>query len=159
MRTRSPIISATLISVLVLALAAIVIAVDDPFIGTWKMNPAKSKQSGPSLKSFTMTVEAQGNSIKIVQDMVGADGNATHRNWTYKYDGKDYPITGDPNTDTNSVNKPKANTLKYVFKKNGKEVGSGQSVVSKDGKTITDVGSGKDANGQAFTYTIFLEKQ
>jgi hypothetical protein len=106
-----------------------------------------------------MTVEAQGSSFKIVQDMVCADGNTTHRNWTYKYDGKDNPITGDPNADTNSVTKPNLNTLKYVFKKNGKEVSSGQSVVSKDGKTTIDVGSGKDESGQAFTYTAVMEKQ
>ena len=131
----------------------------DPFVGTWTMNLAKSKFNGQPLKSLTMTIEAQGNGIKCVQDMVSADGKATHRSWTEKYDGKDYAIAGDPDTDTNSVTKSNPNTIKYVFRKNGKEVDSGLAVVSKDGKTMTDTGGGKDAKGQAFNYTIFWDKQ
>ncbi len=51
------------------------------------------------------------------------------------------------------------NTLKYVNKKNGKEVARGQVVVSKDGKTFTDTGGGKDEKGQTFTWSIVMEKQ
>jgi hypothetical protein len=159
MRTRSLIVSATLISALVLALAVIVIAADDPFIGTWKMNPAKSKFTNTTLKSFTHTIEAQGDGFKEVQDLVFSDEEATHRGWSGKYDGKGCMITGDPRTDTISLTKPNATTVKYVFKKNGNEVGSGKAVISKDGKTITDVGSGKDEKGKAFTYSVFQEKQ
>jgi hypothetical protein len=129
----------------------------DPFVGTWKMNAAKSNTT---FKSFTMTTEAQGNGIKWVQDMVVADGKAVHRSGAGKYDGKDYPVVGDPTVDTVSVIKTNQNTVKYIFKKNGEEVDNGQAVVSKDGKTVTDVGGGgKDANGQAFTYSLFAEKQ
>jgi hypothetical protein len=131
----------------------------DPFIGTWKMNLAKSKQTGQPLKSFTHTNEAQGDGFKVVQDLVGSEGKATHRGWSGKYDGKDCMITGDPSADTISLTKPNPNTIKYVFKKNGKEVDSGKAVISKEGKTITDVGGGKDEKGQAFTYTIVMEKQ
>ena len=159
MRTRSLVISATLIATLVLALAVIAVAADNPFVGTWKMNPAKSKFSYAPPKSFTATVEAQGNGIKVVQDIVDASGKATHRSWTVNYDGKDYPITGDPDEDAVSYKRPDANTTEYVFKKNGKETSSGRAVVSKDGKTKIDNGGGKDAKGQAFTYTIFTEKQ
>jgi hypothetical protein len=155
MRTHSLVISATLIAALVLGPAVIALAAD-PFVGSWKMNPAKSKSD---LKSFTMTTEAQGNSFKSVQDLVDPEGKVTHRSWTIKYDGKDYPITGDPTVDTISVTKPNANTLKYAFKKNGKEVDRGEAVISKDGKTVTDVGSGKDAKGQDFNYTNIMEKQ
>jgi hypothetical protein len=91
--------------------------------------------------------------------LVDTNGKATHRSWTNKLDGKDYPITGDPNLDTVSVTKPNPNTIKYVFKKNGKEIDSGQAVVSKDGKTCTTHGNSKDANGQPVTYTLVTEKQ
>ncbi len=158
MRTRSLVISTTLIAAFVLALAVIALA-QNPNIGTWKMNPAKSKFSYAPPKSFTATVEAQGNGIKVVQDIVDASGKATHRSWTVNYDGKDYPITGDPDEDAVSYKRPDANTTEYVFKKNGKETSSGRAVVSKDGKTKIDNGSGKDAKGQAFTYTIIMEKQ
>jgi len=46
-----------------------------------------------------------------------------------------------------------------VCKKNGKEVWSGRAVVSIDGKIRINTGGGKDKKGQAFTYTLFLEKQ
>jgi hypothetical protein len=87
------------------------------------------------------------------------DGKATHRSWSGKYDGNDCMITGDPSADTISLTKPYPNTIKYVFKKNGKEVDNGNAVISKDAKTITDVGGGKDEKGQAFTYAIVMEKQ
>jgi hypothetical protein len=157
MRTRSLVISATLISALVLALAVIAMATD-PLVGTWKMIPSKSTSSSPPDKSYTITVEAQGNSYKTVQDFVTADNKPLHRSWTAKYDGKDYPVTA-PDMDAISIKQPNANTVVYVAKKNGKEAWSGQAVVSKDGKTMTDKGGGKDANGKAFTYIIVMEKQ
>jgi steroid delta-isomerase-like uncharacterized protein len=130
----------------------------DPFVGTWKMNPAKSKFSYPAPKSYTITFSAQDNGIKAVEDIVDADGKATHRSFYAKYDGKDYPVTA-PDQDTISVKNPDVNTADYVGKKNGKEVWSGRSVVSKDGKAFTNNGGGKGSNGQAFTYSLFFEKQ
>jgi hypothetical protein len=159
MRKRSLVISAILISALVLALAVIALAAD-PFVGTWKMNPAKSMFDGSiSLKSFVSTIEAQKNGVKIVQKLVSADGKTTQRSWTAEYDGKDHPIIGDPDADTYSCTRPNSNTTKYIFKKSGKEMHGGQTVVSKDGKTSTIAGGGKDADGKAFTYTILMEKQ
>ena len=153
MRTRLVMIAISVTS-LVLILAAVAIAAD-PFVGTWKMNVAKSKSA---LTSFTMTIEAQGEEFKTVQNLI-VEGRTTHRRWINKYDGKDYPVTGDSNVDMISVIKPDANTVEYVFKKNGEKVDSGQSVLSKDGKTMKDVGSQKDANGKPLNYTIIMEKQ
>jgi hypothetical protein len=161
MRTRSLIIIATLIAALVLALAVIALA-QNPNIGTWKMNPAKSKFNDPlALKSYTMTIEPQEGGFKIVQDSVDSNGTVYHRSWAAKYDGTDFPVTGKWNHDGDIYSSTRTNpsTTDYVFKKNGKEVYRGQVIVSQDGRTRTDTGGGKDAKGQAFTYTIFLEKQ
>ncbi len=144
--------------IFVLALSVIAFAAENPFVGTWKMNPAKSKFSGPATKSFTAKMEAQENGIKCVQDVVGADGKAFQRIWAAKYDGKDYPVTA-PDEDAISITKPNANTTIWLVKKGGKEVGSGKGVVSKDGKTWILTGGGKDEKGQAITYTILMEKQ
>jgi hypothetical protein len=158
MRTCSLVISAILISALVLALAVIAVSADNPFVGIWKMNPAKSTFSGPATKSFTAKMEAQENGIKCVQDVVGADGKAFQRIWAAKYDGKDYPVTA-PDQDAVTLKKPNANTTIWLVKKGGKEVASGKSVVSKDGKTWILTGGGRDEKGKAFTYSIFMEKQ
>ena len=154
MRTRSLVISVILISALVLGLAVIAMAAD-PFVGTWKMNPAKSKFTNTTLKSYTIT---QDNQNKIVQDMVDVDGKTTHRTWTAQYDGKDCPVSA-PDADAISLKKPNPSAIEYVVKKNGKEVWNGKAVMSMDGKSYIDAGGGKDEKGQAYTYSIFMEKQ
>jgi hypothetical protein len=158
MRTRSLVISGILTAALVLALAVIALAAD-PFVGTWKMNMAKSKTSFPLPKSITNTCTAQGSTQKITMDSVDADGTIAHRSWTSTFDGKDHPVVGDPNTDMSSETRINPNTIEYVNKKNGKEASRGRVVVSKDGKAFTDTGGGTDAKGRAFTYTIVMEKQ
>ena len=133
----------------------------DPFVGTWKMNPAKSETSYPHYPlegSFISIVEGQDNGIKVVEDLVPANGNAVQRRWAAKFDGKDYPVEGDPTMDAVSLKKANPDTINYVLKKSGKEFASGKWVVSRDGKTTTNTGSAKVAN-QVFTYNIFLEKQ
>jgi len=134
---------------------------EDAFIGTWKMNPAKSKFNGPPPKSMISKVDPPDKDgfQKVVIDTVEADGKTTHRTFTQKIDGKDYAETGDPYADMTSATKVDSNTLDYVYKKNGKEVSRGRVVVSKDGKTSLDTGSGKDAKGQVFTWSIFTERQ
>jgi hypothetical protein len=142
---------------LVPAMAVIALA-SDPLVGTWKMNPAKSKFSSHPLRSFTTTFTAQDNGIKAIEAMINADGTTLHRSWAAKYDGKEYPVTAS-DIDTIVLKKPNPNTVDYVCKKSGKKALSGRVVVSKNGKTMTDTGGGKDANRQAFTWSNFMEKQ
>jgi len=130
----------------------------NPFVGTWKMNPAKSKTSYPLEGSFTTKVDGQGNGIKVVEDLVPANGNTVQRRWTAKFDGKDYPIEGDPMMDSISLRKATSKMINYVVEKSGKQVASGKWVVSKDGKTSMDTGSAKIGD-QVFTYNLSLEKQ
>jgi hypothetical protein len=130
----------------------------NPNIGTWKMNPAKSKFSDSPMRSYIIKVEAEGDGVKIVQHIIDANGKAVQRSWTAKYDGKDYPVTA-PDADAISFTRPDPNTTKYVMKKNGKEAWKGQAVVSKDGKVSIDTGGGVDENGKPFTYSVYTEKQ
>jgi len=130
----------------------------NPFVGTWKMNPAKSKTSYQLKGSFTTKVEGQDNGIKAVEDLVFANENAVHRRWAAKYDGKDYPVEGDSTIDAISLKRTNPNTINYVVKKSGKQLASGKWIVFKDDKTSTDTGSAKVEN-QVFTYNLFLEKQ
>ena len=52
----------------------------DPFIGTWKLNVAKSKAPDPSLlpKSEVFKNVAQGNLIKTTFDGVDSQGKSFH---------------------------------------------------------------------------------
>ena len=78
----------------VLGLAATLVAADSA-IGTWKLNVAKSKYTpGPSPKSATITYEETADGIKRTGESVDAEGKTTSFEYTAKYDGKDYPVTG-----------------------------------------------------------------
>ena len=92
-----------------------------------------------------------------MQDFVTAEEKTIHRSWSAKYDGKFYSVTA-PDADQISLKKPNANTVEYVLRKNGKEAWGGRAILSKDGKTMTDRGGGKDANGNVFSYSIFMVK-
>jgi hypothetical protein len=138
-----------------------VLPADDPFVGTWKMNVAKSKASVPGMlpKSETSKGEAQGDIYKWTFDGVDAQGKAYHVEWSGKSDGKDYPVTGNPTTDMSSGKQIDANTLMSVRKKAGKEAGTFRVTVSKDGKVLTAAGKGKDEKGQEWSLTAVYDKQ
>jgi hypothetical protein len=122
----------------------------DPFIGTWKLNLAKSSIN-PAPKSQTLKIAAQDSGFKWAFDTVEADGKATNSVWSGKYDGKDYSLTGNTDFDTVATKKTNANTLDSVLKKRGEVVGSGSEVVSRDGKTLTLTSKLKNAQGQSIS--------
>ena len=138
----------------------IVASAADQHSGTWKMNPAKSKYSpGPAAKSITLTVEADENGVKVNADAVDGDGNPTHVEYTAKFDGQDYPITGAPNADTISAKRIDANTIQSMSKKGGEVVMTVTSTISKDGKTRTSTFKGKDAQGRDVNNVVVYDKQ
>ena len=148
--------------ILTLALCFIGIAVvfaDDANIGTWKLNEAKSTFAAGATKNSTVVYEAAGDNVKVTVDGTDKDGNSVHSAWTGKYDGKDYPLTGDPNTDTRSLKRIDGHTLELTGKKNGKVVNSGRIVVSADGKTRTVTTTTTDSTGKKLKSTAVYDKQ
>jgi hypothetical protein len=139
--------------------AAVCFAADDAFIGTWKLNEAKSKLSAGGPKNTTVVYEAAGDNVKITTDGTGGDGKPAHSEWTGKFDGKDYPVTGDPTTDTRSYKKVDDRTLAFTNKKGDKVTISGRIVVSADGKSRTVTLHGTDSNDKKFTSTSVYDKQ
>jgi hypothetical protein len=150
-------LAATLLLV-ALALNAPAAAADQQS-GTWKMDPAKSTYSpGPAPKSVTVEIESDADNIKLSSDGIDAAGNPTHLEYTAKYDGKDYPITGAPNADTISLTRIDARTTESISKKAGQVVMTVRSVISKDGKTRTSTFKGKDAQGQDVNNVVVYNK-
>jgi hypothetical protein len=141
------------------AAASACLAADDASMGTWKLNEAKSKFSPGAPKNTTVVYEAAGDSVKVTVDGVGADGKPSHNEWTGKFDGKDYPVTGDSSADTRSYKRVDAHTLKLSNKKGDKVTMSGTATVSADGKTRTVTISGTDASGKKVSATAVYDKQ
>ena len=117
--------------------------------GTWILDVAKSKYSpGPAPKSQVAKLEAVDGGLKVVSDRVESDGKTTHFEWTAKFDGKDYPVTGDPNRDAVSVKKTDEYTIDITNKKAGKVLTTIRAVYAKDGKSRTETVTGTDAQGR-----------
>lgn len=153
------------VTILVLAafMSSVLLAQTDSSVGIWKLNAAKSKSSPvPVPQSRTVTIEAQGKGMKLSADQTAADG--THSVWsaTANYDGKDNPVsgTGAPGgADTVALKRIDANTTETTWKKAGKVVSTGRSVVSKDGKVRTTTSKGTDANGKPTSAVSVYDKQ
>jgi len=145
--------------VVLFAAAAACFAADDVNMGTWKLDEAKSKISPGAVKNTTVVYEAAGDSVKVTVDGVGSDGKPSHNEWTGKFDGKDYPLVGDPSADMRSYKRIDARTLELTNKKDGKVVITGRITVSADGKTRTVITSGTDASGKKIKSTAVYNKQ
>ena len=141
------------------AAVAVCVAADDANLGTWKLDEAKSKIAAGLPKNTTVVYAAAGDSVKVTLDGVGADGKPTHSEWTGKYDGKDYPVTGDSSVDARSVKQINARTLEVTNKKDGKTTLVARVEVAADGKSRTVTVTGKDAKGNAVTSTSVYNKQ
>jgi hypothetical protein len=138
--------------------AAAMCFANNPTLGTWKLNEGKSTFGDGAGKSTLVVWEKLHGQNKCTVDGTDADGKKTHSVWTGKLDGKDYPITGDAQSDTRSFKKTGENTLEMVSKKDGKEVGDGTIVVAADGKTRTVTSTIRNAKGVKVTSTQFYDK-
>ena len=86
-------------------------------------------------------------------DGTDAQGKPTHNEWVGKFDGKEYPVTGDPNSDMRSYKQMDDHTLGITIMKDGKVTMTGKVVVSADGKTRTIKVHGTEPNGKKFHST------
>ena len=131
---------------------------NNPQLGTWKLNEAKSKFAGKA-RNQTVVIEAAGDQVKVTVDGVDESGAAAHNEWTGKFDGKDYPITGDATADARFYRMVDKNTWEIANKKAGKTILSGRVVISADGKTRTVTTKGTDSQGKKVTNVAVYDKQ
>jgi hypothetical protein len=143
-----------------IVLSSSVAVAAEAWLGTWKLNVAKSKYSpGPAPKSLTLNFEATADGIKHYSDGVNSEGNPTHAEYVSKFDGTEVPYTGNPDADTASAKKIDDNSYENVWKKDGKATITAKVVVSKSGKAMTITQTGTNAKGQAVNNTIVYDKQ
>jgi hypothetical protein len=131
----------------------------DPQMGTWKLNEAKSKLRPGTEKITTVAYKNMFGKVTATVDGIDAKGKATHNEWSGKFDGKDYPVTGDPTSDARSYKKINDQTMEFTVKNHGKVTITGRIVVSTDGKSRTVTTSGIDAKGKKFQSTALYDKQ
>ena len=122
--------------------AAAVAAADAPYVGKWKMNPAKS-----DLGSTTITYT----------QLPSGDMQATMDGQSYKFktDGKEYP---DPYGDMAAWKAIDAHNWQTTWKLNGKLISTDSVKVSPDGKTLTIESTGTKPNGEKMDDTTTFQR-
>ena len=143
--------------------SGLLLAQGEQFVGTWKLNVAKSKFGNAAApKNETRTVEAQGNGAKYSFEGVVGDGSRIAYSYTTNYDGKDATISGvgaPDGADTIALKRVNANTVTFTQKKSGEVVDTGRRTVSRDGKVVTITIKGTDDHGQPTSTTTVWDKQ
>lgn len=134
---------------------------DDPFTGTWVLNLSKSNIPPPftAAKSQIVHLAINGSDFEIREEVVTDSDEKLTIHAKAKFDGKDYPITGTPAVDTIAAERVDRNTIKDVWKKDGKIIMKETAVVSPDGNSITGTYSVTDATGKQVTAIAVFEKK
>jgi hypothetical protein len=151
----------TILSILVFCLVGIAVCYSqDPFMGTWKLNEKQSIIPAGAPKNNTVIYQPAGGNIEVTVDGIASDGQPIHSQWTGQFDGKDYPVTGDPNSETRAYTKLNDHLLRYTVKKGGKETTVGRVGIASDGKSRTATGTGTNAEkGERASTTSVFEKR
>ena len=135
----------------------------DPWTGTWKLNPEKSKAPGGRIPHPTSIniITVEGDTVTMIADHTDTAGNSEHVEYTAKLDGKEYPVKSTPpgpDPYTISLKSTDARTREFV-EVLGKITISGRDVLSEDGKTFSRVVEMKDPQGNDASIIQFFEKQ
>lgn len=132
----------------------------DPLIGTWSLNPAKSKyQAGSPPKSMVITYEAKGKGIKYTSSGTDAEGKPIASTYTADYDGKESTVAGSKDWAPVVLKRVDQRTLEAKYIKFGKPRAVATSVVSRDGKTLTITTVVQNPKGYSFTNVGIYEKK
>ena len=142
-------------------LAVTLYAADSPFVGTWKINVAKSKFSpgAPTVKSATVKTEVDGESLKTTVEGVDGNGGPISYVSSLPRDGKPGAVTGSATVDAMSAKMVNDHTMTVTATKGGKTVYTDRRTVSKDGKTITVHRSGVLSDGKKYESTYVADRQ
>jgi hypothetical protein len=136
---------------------------DDPSIGTWKLNVAKSQFTpGPPIKADTRSYEVVDGWLIVTTETTQPSGEKTGVRFAAKFDGKEYPQIGRfaPTVALISYHPVDKRTLKYTVKDtSGKVTSTNTRTVSADGKTMTIEQRSMDATGRSVVNVELFERQ
>ena len=134
------------------------LAGSDIWMGTWKLNEAKSKFSPGAVKQAKVTYSSEKDEIRIMTEDTDKEGKPVRTVWTGKFDERDYLVGLDPLVDTRSYKQIDANTLEFIAKKDSQVIATGRDVLSADGKTRTVTTTGT-MDGKPFENVAVYDRQ
>jgi hypothetical protein len=130
------------LGIYLLAAAGTLAAADAPYMGKWKLNPAKS-DFGEETMTFTQTASGE------------MQFTAEGQSYTFKTDGKDYPAMFGTTAAWKQID---ASTWQTTEKMKDKVLGVDTTKLSADGKTLTMESKGTKPNGEAFDDTTVYSR-
>ena len=134
----------------------------DTWIGKWALNIEQSSWSPANLapKSQTTTITASVGGEMVVTDGVDAAGKKTHTENAYKFDGMDSDVKGAPDPKTTRVyTRVDDHAYTVATKVNGTTTTTSRVAVTADGKTRTEVTTGRDAQGTITRNFLVFNRQ
>jgi hypothetical protein len=139
------------------AIAFLGLLAADPFVGAWKLDPARSTGTIP--KAETVEIHKQGKMLSVTVTIVLPDASSSTLRIRYRA-----PATGGQGrVEEGPYNgvmlkrvDPKSMDTTYLV--DGKEIRSTTAVVSPDRKSMTSSGKTLGA-GEHIEWTMFFEKQ
>lgn len=136
---------------------------DDPFVGTWRLNLDKSRFPGPPPERpylLAFEQELDGRVTGIYYELDAEDARTAIGRISYRYDGMDYVDqdvpSGRPAGNTLAFTQVNAHTLAVVHKLDeGRKVYRETRRVSEDGRTMTFVMTASDLQGPVSVVQVF----
>jgi len=139
--------------------SGILLAQSNPFVGTWRLNLAKSKDPGAFPKEETLRVQLVGGQRQVT--IRGTSTNGLPISFAYEVPdkgGAGKVLAGGP-YDAVAGTRIDDNTREVSYKIRGKGVLRLRSAVSKDGNTMSLTVEGTDNQGKAFSGLAVFDKQ
>ena len=136
-------------------------AAADPFVGSYKLNTAKSATTGGQIPpEMTLTISENGSNLLISTSAKAADGSPIPSDvLTVPKAGGTVPAPQGSSYDSTRVSRKDANTIDVVAMQNGKERTRVKFALSKDGKTLTRSFTSTNAQGRPVNGTSVLERE
>ncbi len=138
--------------------AASPFAARSAWFGEWRLNPGRSVyRPGPApYRRGTCRIEAVGDQVRMVYDLIPVRGGVTHMEWTGRFDGRDYPVQGVDEVITYAYTPVDARTMQVTLKVDGRVAADATVVLAPDGSTLsTDTRVLDPRGGNLVTRTVY----
>jgi hypothetical protein len=145
--------------------SGVLLAQNNPFVGTWKLNHARSKYTtGVAPTEITATIQIVGDQDQVTENGTAADGSPISLKYAFPDKGGPGKVLAGGNLAENpfdgvSGRRIDDNIFEVSFMKGGKEMLHNQFVVSKDGKTLRETIKGFVPVGNSVSGVLVWEKQ
>ena len=145
-------------AVVVVVASGLLLAQSNPLLGTWKLNPGKSKlTSGAPPKEETFTVQMVSDQDQVTVTGTAADGSPISFKYEVPSKGGTGKFLAGP-FDAVSGKVIDDSTREVSYMKGGKEM-LHIHMVSKDGKTARETVKGTNPQGKPVSGVLVWEKQ